>query len=50
LNDGIFIRAEINYTEFDDITLNSSGSDNSNKIEVKDLDGITGALSVGKTF
>jgi opacity protein-like surface antigen len=50
LNDGIFIRSEINYSEFDDITLNSSGSDNSNKIEVKDLDGITGALSVGKTF
>jgi len=50
LNDGIFVRAEINYSEFDDITLNSTGSDNSNKIEVKNLDGITGALSIGKTF
>jgi len=53
LDNGMFVRAEVNYTQYDNITLNAttaSGDSHSNKITVKDLSGFTGALSIGKSF
>ena len=53
LDNGLFIRAEVNYVDYDDIALSATTqSDDShfNNIALKDLDGYTGALSVGKTF
>jgi hypothetical protein len=47
---GLFIRAEVNVTEYDDIKLTSTGSDNTNVIDVTGLSGIGGQISVGKTF
>ncbi len=53
LDNGMFVRAEVNYSEYDNITLTAtttSSDDHSNKISVKDLSGFTGALSIGKSF
>ena len=46
--DVIFVRAEASYLEFDGATVNSSNSDN--KASIKNLDGVTAKISIGKTF
>ena len=53
LDNGMFVRAEVNYSEYDNVSLEATtASDDShtNKITVKDLSGFTGALSIGKSF
>tara|TARA_B110000037_G_scaffold91905_1_gene108417 strand:+ start:441 stop:1139 length:699 start_codon:yes stop_codon:yes gene_type:complete len=50
LSDGIFVRGELGQTEFDSIKLTSTGSDNSNVIDVTNLSGTNLAISVGKSF
>jgi|TARA_B110000037_G_C17054983_1_gene479385 hypothetical protein len=47
---GVFIRGEINQSEFEDIGLTSTGSDNRNTIEVNSLSGTMARISVGKNF
>ena len=44
--DAMFIRVEGNYMEFDGVTLTA----NDNTITLKNLDGITGKISIGKSF
>jgi len=50
LTNGMFVRGEVMATEFDNISLTSTGSDNVNVIEISNLDGTNVALSIGKTF
>ena len=45
---GLFIRAEGNYMNFDGASLTSSA--NSNKVELSSLDGVSGKISLGKSF
>jgi hypothetical protein len=49
LTNGIFIRAEGNYIDFDDVTLNSSGG-NTRFIKATSIAGLNGKLSIGKSF
>ena len=49
LINGIFIRAEGNYIDFDDVTLNSSGG-NTRFIKATSIAGLNGKLSIGKSF
>jgi hypothetical protein len=46
----LFIRAEVKMSEFDDVNLTSTGSDNTNKIDISNMSGLSGVISVGKTF
>ena len=48
MDNGFFIRAEGNYMNFDGASLTSSA--NSNKISLTSLDGVSGKISIGKTF
>jgi hypothetical protein len=50
LNDGVFVRGELAQTDFDDIKLTSTGSDNVNVIDITGLSGANLSISVGKTF
>ena len=50
ISDGIFVRGELGQTEFDSIKLTSTGSDNTNVIDVTNLSGTNFAISVGKSF
>ena len=50
LSDGIFVRGELGQTDFDSIKLSSTGSDNTNVIDVTGLSGTNFAISVGKSF
>ena len=53
LDNGVFIRSQVNQMEFDNLSLRSSVANSSggfNLIEVKDLSGVSARLSVGKTF
>jgi len=50
LDNGVFFRLEGNYMTFDGTTVTSSGTAADNKIELRNLDGISGKLSIGKTF
>ncbi len=50
LDSGLFVRSEIALTQYSDIQLDSTGSDNSNQINVTNLDGMTASVSVGKAF
>ena len=50
MDNGAFFRFEGNYMSFDGVTLNSTGTDADNKIELRNLDGVSGKLSFGKTF
>ena len=50
LDNGVFFRLEGNYMTFDGTTVTSSGTAAENKIELRNLDGISGKLSIGKTF
>ena len=47
LDSGIFVRAEGQYMNIDGVTLTSS---NSHTITVSDIDGVTGSISIGKSF
>lgn len=49
LNNGMFIRAEAQFSDYDDVTINSTGGEGAS-ITVSDMSGITGAISIGKTF
>jgi hypothetical protein len=48
--DGMFIRGEVSVSEFDPIKLTNSGSDNSNVIDITNIDGTNVAFSIGKSF
>ncbi len=50
LGTDMFVRTEVSITKFDDIKLTGSGSENTTTIDVTDLGGINGAISIGKTF
>lgn len=54
LDNGLFIRAEMNYTDFEDIVLTStpsgSGDSHTNTIDLNSVEGYTGSISIGKTF
>jgi len=50
LDSGLFVRSEVALTNYSDIQLDSTGSDNSNQINVTNLDGVTASISVGKAF
>ena len=47
-DNSMFVRAEGNYMTFDSASITSSNSDN--KVTLKNLDGVTGKLSIGKSF
>ena len=46
---GVFIRAEVSASEYDDVSANST-VDSSKQVEVTDMYGATGSLKIGKTF
>jgi hypothetical protein len=46
----LFIRAELNQTHFEKISLTATGSDNRNSIQVDQMDGTNGVISIGKNF
>ena len=48
LDNGMFIRAEANFMEFDPVSLTSSTT--VNKITVNELNGISGKVSIGTSF
>ena len=50
LDNGVFFRFEGNYMTFDGATQNATGTAANNKIELRNLDGVSGKLSLGKTF
>ena len=50
LDNGVFFRFEGNYMNFDGATVNATGTAADNKIELRNLDGVSGKLSFGKTF
>ena len=50
LSNDVFIRVEGSFTKYENIKLNSTGSDNTNTITVSDMDGANVSLSLGKTF
>lgn len=47
MDSGIFVRAEGQYMNIDGVKLTSS---NSHTISVSDIDGVTGSISIGKSF
>lgn len=50
MDNGMFFRFEGTYRDFDGTTVTATGTDADNKIELRNLDGVSGALSFGKTF
>ena len=50
LDNGVFFRFEGNYMTFDGATVTATGTAADNKIELRNLDGVSGKISVGKTF
>lgn len=50
LDNDVFVRAEASFTTYENIKLNSTGSDNTNTITISDMDGSNLTVSVGKTF
>tara|TARA_B100001540_G_scaffold227740_1_gene201912 strand:- start:251 stop:919 length:669 start_codon:yes stop_codon:yes gene_type:complete len=48
LDNGVFLRAEASYMEFDGVELTSTSG--SQKISLDSLDGVSGKFSIGKTF
>jgi len=47
VGEGVFVRASADYTDFDDLSLTASNSDN--KVEAS-LEGVSASLSIGKSF
>lgn len=50
LDNGVFFRFEGNYMTFDGATVTATGTAANNKIELRNLDGVSGKISFGKTF
>ena len=50
LDNGAFFRFEGNYRSFDGTKLNATGTDADNSIELRNLDGVSGSISFGKSF
>ena len=50
LDNGVFFRFEGNYKSFDGASVAATGTDAENTIKLKNLDGVSGVLSFGKTF
>ena len=50
LDNGAFFRFEGNYRSFDGAKLNATGTDADNSIELRNLDGVSGSISFGKSF
>ena len=50
LDNGVFFRFEGNYMDFNGHTVNATGTAADNKIELRNLDGVSGKISVGKSF
>jgi len=50
LDNGVFFRFEGNYLNFNGHTVNATGTAADNSIELRNLDGVSGKISVGKTF
>ena len=50
LDNGVFFRFEGNYMNFNGHTVNATGTAADNSIELRNLDGVSGKLSVGKSF
>ena len=48
--DGIFVRGEVSQTDFDSFKLTSTGSDNTNVVDISGLSGTNVSISVGKSF
>ena len=49
LNDGMFVRAEYNIMDFDDVTLTNT-ADSTKSIKASDIEGYGARISVGKSF
>jgi len=49
-DNGTFFRFEGNYMQFDGATQRATGTDADNTIELKNLDGVSAKISVGKSF
>ena len=49
-DNGAFFRFEGNYMTFDGATQRSTGTAADNTIELKNLDGVSGKISIGRTF
>ena len=49
-DNGTFFRFEGNYMSFDGTSLKATGTAADNTIELKNLDGVSGKISIGKTF
>jgi len=49
LTNGMFVRAEGTYTDFDNIKLNSASGE-TRFVEAKDIAGVAGKISIGKSF
>ena len=49
-DNGAFFRFEGNYMTFDGATQRSTGTAADNTIELKNLDGVSGKISIGKSF
>jgi hypothetical protein len=47
---GMFVRLEAAITQFDTIKLTNTNSENTNTIDITDMDGTTATISIGKTF
>lgn len=45
-----FVRTEVMFTKFDDIKMTGTSTDNTNTINITNLDGVNATISVGKTF
>ena len=50
LDNGVFFRVEGNYHNFDSASVTSTGTASDSKITMSSLDGLSGKLSIGKSF
>ena len=50
LDNGVFVRVEGNYMEFNGTSLNATGTATDSKISLTSLDGVSGKVSIGKSF
>ena len=50
MDNGMFFRFEGSYRDFDGASVAATGTDADNTIELRNLDGVAGSLSFGKTF
>ena len=50
LDNGVFFRVEGNYMTFEGKTLTATGTGTDSKIQLTSLDGVSGKISIGKSF